>query len=94
MTFIEKTGKSVDEAVAKALKELNVTEEQVNVEVLEEGKKGFLFGFGSKDAKVRVTLKEEAVEKQAEKTLEDMCNDSWNFLEKKEHFVVIWKQIV
>lgn len=76
MTFIEKTGKSVDEAIAKALKELNVTEEQVNVEVLEEGKKGFLFGFGSKDAKVRVTLKEEAVEKQAEKTLEEAVKEA------------------
>ena len=76
MTFIEKTGKSVDEAVAKALKELNVTEEQVNVEVIEEGKKGFLFGFGSKDAKVRVTLKEEAVEKKAEKTLSEAVEDA------------------
>lgn len=62
MAFVEKTGKSVDEAVAEALKELNVAAEDAVVEVLEEAKKGF-FGFGRKDAKVRVTVKEKVVEK-------------------------------
>lgn len=57
MAFVEMTAKTVDEAVAKALKELNITAEEAVVEVLEEGKKGFL-GMFSKDAKVRVTAKE------------------------------------
>ena len=35
MAFVEKTGKSVDEAVAAALAELNVTADQAVVEVLE-----------------------------------------------------------
>ena len=68
MAFVEKTGKSVDEAVAAALKELNITADQAVVEVLEEGKKGFL-GFGRKDARVRVTAKASAfpeVEAKAE----------------------------
>lgn len=60
MAFVEMTAKTVDEAVAKALKELNITAEEAVVEVLEEGKKGFL-GMFSKDAKVRVTAKEVAV---------------------------------
>lgn len=60
MAFVEMTAKTVDEAVAKALKELNITAEEAVVEVLEEGKKGFL-GMFSKDAKVRVTVKEVAV---------------------------------
>ncbi|MDY4920464.1 MAG: RNA-binding cell elongation regulator Jag/EloR [Phascolarctobacterium sp.] len=60
MAFVEKTGKSVEEAVAEALKALNATADQVEIEVLEEGKKGFLGFFGSKDAKVRVTVKESA----------------------------------
>ena len=55
---MEKTAKNVDEAVAAALSELGVTIDEVDVEVLEEGSKGFL-GIGSKDACVRVTLKEE-----------------------------------
>ena len=64
MAFVEKTGKSVDEAVAAALAELNVTADQAVVEVLEEAKKGFL-GFGRKDARVRVSAEAEA-EKTAE----------------------------
>lgn len=60
MAFVEKNGKSVEEAIADALKELNITEEQAVIEVLDEGKKGF-FGFGRKDARVRVTIKEETV---------------------------------
>lgn len=59
MAFVEMTAKTVDEAVAKALKELNITADEAVVEVLEEGKKGFL-GMFSKDAKVRVTAKEVA----------------------------------
>ena len=59
MAFVEMTAKTVDEAVVKALKELNITAEEAVVEVLEEGKKGFL-GMFSKDAKVRVTAKEVA----------------------------------
>mgnify|MGYP006380944267 CR=1 FL=1 len=51
MAFVEMTAKTVDEAVAKALKELNITAEEAVVEVLEEGKKGFL-GMFSKDALV------------------------------------------
>ena len=67
MAFVEKTGKSVDEAVAAALAELNVTADQAVVEVLEEAKKGFL-GFGRKDARVRVSVKpaEAEAEKHAE----------------------------
>ena len=78
MAFVEKTGKSVEEAVAEALKALNITADQAEVEVLEEGKKGFFGLFGGKDAKVRVTVKEAAVEAEvkeeavaAEKTLSE-----------------------
>lgn len=67
MAFVEKTGKSVDEAVAAALAELNVAADQAVVEVLEEAKKGFL-GFGRKDARVRVSVK--PAEAEAEKTAE------------------------
>ena len=42
MAFVEKTGKTVDEAVAEALKALNITADQAEIEVLEEGKKAFL----------------------------------------------------
>lgn len=54
---IEKTGKTVDEAVDLALSELNASKEDVEVEVLEEPAKGLL-GIGAKPALVRVTLKD------------------------------------
>jgi spoIIIJ-associated protein len=58
MRSSEKWGVDVDTAVELALKELKLTREQVDVEVLEESSNGFL-GIGSKLAKVRVTPKEE-----------------------------------
>lgn len=58
----EKTAKSVDEAVAAALTELGATKDMVDIEVIEEGSKGFL-GFGAKDARVCVTVKEQPEEK-------------------------------
>lgn len=60
----EKSGKTVDEAVAIALSELGITPDQAEIVVLEEPSKG-LFGFlGSKPAKVRVTVKEVETEVQ------------------------------
>lgn len=54
MDEIQKTGKTVDEAVAEALKELNATKDEVEIIVLEEGSKGFLGLIGSKNAVVKV----------------------------------------
>jgi spoIIIJ-associated protein len=55
-TSIEIEGKTVEEAVKKALKELKLPREKVKIEVLAEEKRG-LFGMpGAKPAKVRVSL--------------------------------------
>ena len=67
MITVEKTGKTVEEAVASALKELQVTENDVTVEVLEQPKSGFLGLIGARPAKVAVTLikkEEPAVEEE------------------------------
>lgn len=53
MKYSEKWGDSVEGAVELALKDLQLTIDQVKVTVLEEPSKGFL-GIGSKLAKVRV----------------------------------------
>jgi spoIIIJ-associated protein len=52
---VEIEGKTVAEAVRKALKELKVPRDKVKIEVLSEEEKG-LFGMaGAKPAKVRVS---------------------------------------
>ena len=53
MKYSERWGDSIDGAVELALKDLQLTIDQVKVTVLEEPSKGFL-GIGSKLAKVRV----------------------------------------
>ncbi|MCH7323466.1 protein jag [Solibacillus sp. MA9] len=50
-------GATVEEAISLALQKLGHSREQVDVEVLQEGKKGFL-GFGARNAEVRVTVKD------------------------------------
>lgn len=58
---IEVIAPTVDEAVAKGLEELGVQRENVEIEILDEGNRG-LFGLGSRQARVRLLLKAEAVE--------------------------------
>lgn len=57
LTKTEKEAKSVDEAKALALLELGIDEDEAEIEVLDEGTKGFL-GIGSKGARVRAVAKD------------------------------------
>lgn len=57
--MLEKIAKTVEDAVKDALNELQVSREDVDIEVLEEPTKGLL-GIGAKPALVRVTVKEKA----------------------------------
>jgi spoIIIJ-associated protein len=59
MKSVEKVAKTKEEALAEALRDLGVTENQVTIEATEESTKG-LFGFlSAKMIKVRVTVKED-----------------------------------
>ena len=62
MKFVEVTGKSVNEAIENALKELNITKDRAIIDIIEEGSKGFLSLIGNKPAKVKVTVKRDYVE--------------------------------
>lgn len=72
--FIETTGDTRDAAIEAALRQLGMDRDDVSVEVLDNGKKGFL-GIGATPARVRVTYevpdepvkKEEPVHKPVEK---------------------------
>ena len=63
--IVEKSAKSVEEAVKLALIELGITELEADIEVLEQPNKGFLGVIGNKMAKVRVTQRT----KNSEKTI-------------------------
>ena len=60
MDYIEKTGKTVADAVAAALAELQITEEEADITVIEQGKEGMFLGIGAKPAVVRVAKREAA----------------------------------
>lgn len=62
MIIIEKSGKTIDEAVNAALFELNADRESVEIEVINEGKRGIL-GIGSENAVVRVKMEETPLQK-------------------------------
>lgn len=59
MKSFETSAKTVEEAIEQGLQELGVGIGDVEVQVLEEGSKGLFGLFGSRLAKVRLTVKEE-----------------------------------
>lgn len=71
MDEIRKTAKTVEEAVAAALAELNASREEVDITVIDEGSKGFLGMFGGKDAVVLVK-KNFQPEREAENFLREI----------------------
>lgn len=68
---IEKSAKTVQEAVALALDEMNTDKDHVDIVILDEGTKGIFGIIGSKLARVRVTMKETSGDK-AKKFLLDV----------------------
>ncbi|MFC4558484.1 RNA-binding cell elongation regulator Jag/EloR [Virgibacillus kekensis] len=71
MREITASGQTVEIAVQSALEQLNTTRDQVEVDVIDEGKKGILGVFGSKPAIVKVSIAKNPVE-DAEKFLKDI----------------------
>ena len=57
MKEFEVTGRTIEEAISQGLEELGVSISDVTVDVLEEGSKGLFGLFGSRPAKVRLTMK-------------------------------------
>ncbi|HLS08924.1 RNA-binding cell elongation regulator Jag/EloR [Lentibacillus sp.] len=62
MKEITASGQTVEDAVQSALEQLDTTRDHVNVEVIDEGKKGLLGVFGSKRAFVKVTMVKNQIE--------------------------------
>jgi len=73
MKSIQMNGRTVEEAVQNALRELNVTEDKVNIKIIDEGSKGLFKLFKGKDAIIEVTLKNDYIE-DARKFLREVLN--------------------
>jgi spoIIIJ-associated protein len=54
---VEVSGKTIEQALQKALKELKANPEDVDIEILSESQGGLLGIFGSKSVKIRVSLR-------------------------------------
>ena len=65
MDMITVTAKTVDEAVTKALIELETTSDKLEYEVVDKGSAGFL-GIGAKPAIIRAKKKETVADKAIE----------------------------
>ncbi|ACA55399.1 RNA-binding cell elongation regulator Jag/EloR [Clostridium botulinum] len=59
MKVIEMTGKNIEEAINHGLKELNTSEDKVEIKVIDEGSKGFLNFIGTRPAKIEMKLKKD-----------------------------------
>jgi spoIIIJ-associated protein len=57
---LDVSAKTVDEAIAQGLRELGLSHDQVEIEIISEGRRG-IFGLGSEEAIVRLTVKHQPV---------------------------------
>lgn len=71
MKEIIKKGKTVDEAISAALCELGVSRENAKIEIISEGNKG-IFGIGSKEAEVKISVNEVDAEAIAKDFVENV----------------------
>jgi len=56
---IERSAKTVELAIEEALKALDITREEAEISIVDEGAKGGIFGIGSRPAIVKVSRREE-----------------------------------
>lgn len=66
MEKVESSGKTIDEAILMAVAQLGVQRDNLHIEVLEEPVRGLLGFIGSKNAKIRASIK---------KTMPDIAKD-------------------
>lgn len=84
------TGQNVEEAVESALAQLKTTRDRIEIEVLDEGKKGLFGLFGTRKAVVKVSVKPNPIE-EAQLFLKKVCQNMG--LDVKIEAVVEGKQV-
>ena len=65
-TSLEYIAATAEEAINKGLHELNVTRNEVDIEILDSGKKG-IFGIGARQARIRMTIKADSLRASIQK---------------------------
>ncbi len=62
MSIITAKGQTVELAVEDALRQLNTSKDRVDINIVDEGKRGFLGLFGNRPAVVEVVLKKDPIQ--------------------------------
>lgn len=86
MNQLEFKGKTVEEAVQKAIDYFKIEKNQLNISIIEESSKGFL-GFGAKDACIMAAPKEvktEVTVEEIEQTVEKTSSENYEKNVQKE----------
>lgn len=88
MKFVEEEGKTVEEAIEKAMEKLGIEPAQARIEIIDEGSTGGILGIGRKPARVRVSAMDKAnasdVRELVQKLLLLMTFDSKVAVDEKE----------
>lgn len=87
MTTMTQSGTTVEAAIKAALQKLNVSRDKVEIEILHQGRKGFL-GIGSKEAEVKITVinETEPIKSEEKQAIKDVSNETE---EKKSEIVQV-----
>lgn len=80
MRSVEIKAKTVEDAISQGLSELNLTKEQVKIEVLQEAEAGSFLGFGRKSAIVKLS----ELDKPVEEIVKPSENAPTEFADAKE----------
>jgi spoIIIJ-associated protein len=89
----EASGRTVDEAIEKALEDLGADAEQVETEILTEGSRGLL-GLGAEEARVRVTVVEPEKPQEPVSTGEEVAEISLDVVRELLRHMGVQAQVV
>jgi len=87
MRCVEKSAKTVEEAVELALKELNTTKDNVDIVVLEQPSKGLFGLIGGRPARVKVCLKDKEIIEEIKELIKKGSEEDKKEDKKKEREV-------
>ena len=92
MQTVEKTGKTVEEAVGLALSEMGISRDEADIEIIEEPAKGLLGFIGSKPARVKVAMKNSPARRASDfidNILRTMDLDAEMTIHENEHIITV-----